>query len=181
MTCELIPLMLTDEQKGQIGGILSVGCDRQTAANFVGCTLRDIRRAMQRDAQFAHGVSHAEAACELGHMRIVQEAAKEKGGWRVSAWWLERRAPERFARRAEAITPRQLKAFVEILIDILNENVHDESDRERLSERLRAVGESVGEVLRDSLADSNELSAFSCASLSAVLDDDSTADGEAGE
>ena len=102
MTSELITPALTDEQKGQICGILSVGCDRETAANFVGCSLADIRRAMQHDRAFAANVRRTEAGVELSHMRTVQEAAKEAKNWRASVWWLERRSPERFGHAAPA-------------------------------------------------------------------------------
>ena len=37
---------LTEEQKGQIFGILAVGCDRETAANYVDLTTADIQTTM---------------------------------------------------------------------------------------------------------------------------------------
>src|SRR5687768_13729973 len=99
MTHEPSPIPLTDEQKSQIRGILSVGCDRQTAVDYVGCSLADIRRAMLEDAAFMADVRRAEAGIELMHMRNVQEAAEKKKEWRASVWWLEQRSPERFARK----------------------------------------------------------------------------------
>ena len=150
MTCQFIPSELTDEQKGQIYGILSVGCDRQTAAYFVGCSLADIRRAMQQDATFAAGVCRAEAGAELNHMRNVQQAAKDEKHWRASVWWLERRSPERFGPRGPGVvTARQLKAFVEILADVLREDVRDADERQQVLARLKMLASSADQLLRD--------------------------------
>jgi hypothetical protein len=150
MTCDLISTALTDEQKGQIYGILSVGCDRQTAANFVGCSLAAIRRAMQHDSAFAAEVCRAEAGAELSHMRTVQNAGKDEKNWRASVWWLERRAPERFGPRGPGVvTARQLKAFAEILADILQNDIADHDQRQHILGRLNAVVCSVDQIIRD--------------------------------
>ena len=45
--------MFTDEHKSRLCGILSIGCDRQTAVHMLGYSLADLRRAMQADAPFA--------------------------------------------------------------------------------------------------------------------------------
>ena len=156
MTCELVLSELTEMQKAEICGVLSVGCDRQTAADFVGCALADIRRAMQHDPQFLARVRRAEASAELSHMRNVQESAATKKQWRASVWWLERRSPERFARRAGAITARQLKAFVAIVSDAIQNEVQNAEDRQRTLVRLAAIAESVEQMLRDAQAGSGE-------------------------
>ena len=176
MTCELIPSELTDEQKGQIFGILSVGCDRQTAANFVGCSLADIRRTMQHDATFAAGVCRAEAGAELNHMRNVQQAAKDEKHWRASVWWLERRSPERFGPRGPGVvTARQLKAFIEILGDALREEVRDADDRQQIVARLKCLADSIDQMLRDNQM--NPSGAVSTADLPAA----ELADGQSQE
>lgn len=150
MTCELVAVELTDEQKGQVCGILSVGCDRQTAANFVGCSQADIRRAMQQDAAFCAQLCHAEAGVEMSHMRVVQEAAKDVKNWRASVWWLERRSPERYGgRSAGVVTSRQLKSFIAVVVGILTEDIHSADDRQRLVSRLRSIARSVDQMLCD--------------------------------
>ncbi len=151
MICELVPIELTDEQKAQVYGILSVGCDRQTAANFVGCSLADIRRAMQWDPKFAAGVCRAEAGAELNHMRNIQQAAKDEKHWRASVWWLERRSPERFGPRGPGVvTSRQLKAFIDVLAETLREEIGTSDDQQRVIARLRSLADSVDRMLRDS-------------------------------
>jgi hypothetical protein len=150
MTCNLIPLHLTDEQKGRICGVLSVGCDWTTGAHIVGCSLADIRRAMQHDPQFSTSVRRSEAHAELSHMRTIQEAAKDAKNWRASVWWLERRAPERFgSRKAGAVTARQLKAYIGVLADVLAGRDAVGGSREETLARLKAFAESVDQLLKN--------------------------------
>jgi hypothetical protein len=138
MKNQLIQLELSAEQKAQVYGILSVGCDRETAANIVGCSPADIVRVMRNDLVFAATVRRTEAAAELSHMRTVQNAAKDEKNWRASVWWLERRSPERFGNRsAGTVTARHLKAFLTILGEGLNSDIHDAADRERVMSRLK--------------------------------------------
>jgi hypothetical protein len=156
-------MQLTDEQKSQIVGILSVGCDRQTAVDFVGCSLRDLHRAMERDSEFASNIRRNEAGAELSHMRNVQTAAKDAKNWRASVWWLERRSPERYGPRgAGAVTARQLKAFIGMVVDILAVEVRDPADRQRLCARLQRLVAEFEQKLGDfqaSQADSRECDA----------------------
>lgn len=147
MTNDFHPLELTDQQQGEICGVLSVGCDRQTAVDIVGCSLRRLRSAMQSDAAFAARVRRAEASAELTHMRNVQELAQAKKDWKASVWWLERRAPERFARRAGSVTPRQLKAFIAVVSETLQEAIASAEDRGRVAERLRELADEVDSLL----------------------------------
>lgn len=145
MTIPLQSIRLTAEQQGQVLGILSVGCDRETAAGFVDCTAAEIVQAMQIDPAFGTIVRRTEAAAELTCMRTVHEFAKDAKGWRAAVWWLERRSPERFASRgAGTVTTRQLRVFLAIIGDLLNEEIRDPEDRNRVLARLNAY---------DSLAD----------------------------
>jgi hypothetical protein len=150
MTLDNISPTLTDEQKGRIYGILAVGCDRQTAADYIGCSLADLRNMMQRDSAFAKDVRRAEAEIELKHMNIVQETARDKKEWRASVWWLERRSPERFGRRtAGAVTARQLKAYIAVLCDLLREGIPNDKERQTIIDRLNALADDVDKILRD--------------------------------
>lgn len=144
---------LSDEQKGQICGILSVGCDRETAANFVGCSLTEIGHMMQLDPAFALNILRTEAGTELSHMRNVQQAAKDVKNWRASVWWLERHSPERFgARGAGEVTVRQLKAFVETLAGVLNDEFQNEEQRKRVIGRLDQAIRTLEEMMRSAVA-----------------------------
>jgi hypothetical protein len=153
-----LPMPLTNEQKSQICGVLAVGCDRRTAADYIGCSLADIRRSMQQDAKFLADVCRVEAQVEVRHMSNVQEMATgEKRDWRASVWWLERRSPERFGRRtAGAITMPQLKAIIAILAESIASDVHDDGDRDRIRRRLKTIADSVEQLLRDAQASCSE-------------------------
>lgn len=141
---------LTDEQKGRIYGILLTGCDRQTAADYIGCSLTDLRSVMQHDPAFAKEVHRSEAEVEFKHMRNVQEIASAKKEWRASVWWLERRSPERFGRRsAGAVTARQLKAYIAVLTDLLREGFPDAEERQPIIDQLHALADDVDKILRD--------------------------------
>jgi hypothetical protein len=157
---------LTDEQKAQIFGVLAVGCDRQTAADYIGCSLVELQRAIQHDAAFAAEVRRAEAQVELRHMGVVERNAREKENWRTSVWWLERRSPERFARRANTVTHRQIKSIIAILVDILGEEVQDTEDRNRTVARFNRVSGSLELMVGDSQPE------WSDSSLSEMLRDD---------
>jgi hypothetical protein len=150
MACNLIPTQLTVEQKAQICGILSVGCDWHSAANFAGCKISDIRRAIEIDAEFAASVRRSEAGAELTCMRTVQEAAKDVKNWRAATWWLERHAPERYGpRSAGVVTSRQLKAYLAILADVLGDGEQGPIEPSQVSARLRTFSQSVDELLRN--------------------------------
>ncbi len=147
MNNQLLQLELSAEQKAQVYGILSVGCDRETAANFVGCSPSAIVRAMRNDPGFATTVRRTEATAELSHMRTVQNATKDEKNWRASVWWLERRSPERFgSRSAGTVTARHLKAFLTILGEGLNSDIHDAADRERVMSRFKEYQKLVDDL-----------------------------------
>jgi hypothetical protein len=151
MMLPLVPITLSPEQEGQILGILSVGCDRETAANVAGCTTAEIALAMRDDPKFAQSVRRTEAMVEMALMRTVNEAAKDPKNWRAAVWWLECRSPERFASRgAGTVTSRQLKTFVQVLSHHLNDDVKCPEDRERVLNRLAEI-ESFADLIRDDL------------------------------
>jgi hypothetical protein len=149
MTTDLIPTALTDEQKGQIYGILSVGCDRETAANYVGCTTADIGRMMLQNRAFAAQIRRTEAGSELAHMRTVQEAAKDAKNWRASVWWMERHAPERFGPRgAGVVTIRQLDEFLNVLAELIREEIDCDNVRRRILKRMADALRKLEELVR---------------------------------
>ena len=78
MTSDQPKLMLSDEQKSRIYGILSVGCDRQTAADYIGCSLGHLRSAMQDDVEFTKEVRRSEAEAEFKHMLKAAQLSLEK-------------------------------------------------------------------------------------------------------
>jgi hypothetical protein len=146
----------TSEQKRDICLVLSLGCDRETAFKYVGWSLEELRREMLRDQAFAAELRRAEAASELMHMRNVQNAARDEKHWRASVWWLERRAPERYGRRAaETVTLRQLESFVALLVSAVTDEVQAVEDRQRLLTRLQQIADALDELSQGDIRVSN--------------------------
>ena len=122
----------------RILGVLKVGGDRETAAHIVGRTIGDLRHQLAEDSQFAARVRRAEAAAEITHMSNVYHAAREKEDWRASVWWLEHRDPDRFVRRSpNTLTTKQLATFMDAVANVLQQEIHDTEDRERVVQRIR--------------------------------------------
>ena len=147
---------LTEEQQREAVLITSVGCDRETVAKYVGCTSAGLVEAMIGDAAFAASMLRAEASSELAHMRNVQQAGKDDKQWRASVWWLERRAPERYAKREiDAIGRRELVRLLGIVAAGIADVVTDVNDRKRVLERLQDLAESMANPLRPKSLESN--------------------------
>jgi hypothetical protein len=144
---------LSGEQKNRLLGVLGVGCDRQTAAHIVGCTVEDFGRTLESDPAFAVDVRRTEAAVELAHMRAIYKAVIDDKQWRASIWWLEQHAPERFVSRGPGtVTQSHLRAFVDLLSEHLNSDIHDPADRERVLDRLKQmydVAAHINDILWD--------------------------------
>ena len=123
--------------------MLLVGCDRETAGKYLGWTPSQLRRALQVDPQFVDRVSRAEATAEFHHMRNLYEATKDNKNWRVSVWWLEHLAPERFARKSvEAISQEEWQQFLDTLAEAIATEITCPSDRARLLARLAEMADS---------------------------------------
>jgi hypothetical protein len=137
-------MLLTAEQKDQISAILAYGCDRETAAGIVECTVVEIGSEITNDPGFAIKVRRAEATAELRHMQNILNATKDGKYWRASVWWLERRSPERFGRRsAETITPKQLEQAVAAWNDVLSRQFPDKEEQERISACIEELYASI--------------------------------------
>jgi hypothetical protein len=140
---------LSNQQKDQICSILTFGCDRDTAAGVVECLVVDIGRAIADDPQFAIKVRRAEATAELRHMQNILNATKDGKYWRASVWWLERRAPERFGRRAAGtITSQQLNEAVAAWHDLLQREFATPDDEQRITACINEIYASI-EMLLD--------------------------------
>ena len=139
---------LSDEQKREVVLIATVGCDQETAAKYVNCSVEQMGEEMLRDPRFGADVRRAEAGCELAHMRCVQQATRQEGPWRASVWWLERRFPERYGRRdAGAIGRRDLVRFLGAVAGGLAGAIRSEEDRRRVLDALSEFAESLVDPL----------------------------------
>lgn len=140
--------MLTEKQKQEAALVLSVGCDRETAAKYVGCAIDELVESARRDDGFAAALRKSEAGVELAHMRNIQQAAKDEKHWRASVWWLERLAPERFARRdAGVVTRRELAGLLSTIASGIAAEVRHEDDRQRVLDKLTEVAHTLSDPL----------------------------------
>ncbi|MEN0109737.1 MAG: hypothetical protein AAF805_03345 [Planctomycetota bacterium] len=139
---------LTEKQRDEATLIASVGCDRETIAAYIGCHAEDLAAECREDERFAAALRRAEAGCELAHMRNIQQAARDERHWRASVWWLERRLPERYARReAGAVSRRELARFLSNVASGIAASVVSEEERRRV---IDAIAE-LHDQLRDPL------------------------------
>ncbi len=130
-------MSFSEEEKRDCCLMISIGCDRQTACHYLGKTAQQLRQQLEDDGDFHTRILKAEANPEFKHMRNLHEAAKEQKNWRVSVWWLEHCAPERFGRRSpDSLTVTQLRKFVDELAESMLCEVHDPEDRTRLQSKL---------------------------------------------
>ncbi|WP_146445271.1 hypothetical protein [Botrimarina colliarenosi] len=156
---------MSAEQKREAVLIVSVGCDRETAARYVGCRLEQLNEELANDGSFAAELRHAEAGSELTHMRNIQQAARDERHWRASVWWLERRLPERYARReAGSVTRRDLLRFLGSVASGVAAAVRNEEDRQRVLDSLGELAEALNDPLH----------LETTSSMSEVEDDDRT-------
>lgn len=134
---------LDETKKGQIVGILSVGCSRRAAARLVGCSPETIRRTALRDAEFAAAIAKAESQSEVLCLKNVQEAGKDKKYWRAAAWVLERRYSDDYAsRRPGTITVAQLLDLLKQITDLLMDEALAIEVRQRFRRKINALGRS---------------------------------------
>lgn len=133
----------TDEQRERFCGMITIGCDRETAGKFLDWSPADLRRELQ-DAGFARKLARAEAAPEFRHMRNLYNAAEDVKHWRVSIWWLERCVPHRYARRPPgAISTVEMRRIVDKLADVVMAEVASPDDRQQVLDRLAQVSHEV--------------------------------------
>lgn len=78
--------------------------------------LRDPQNDAQR--QLAQGMKKAEAERKLWHLQRIHDAARS-GDWKASAWYLERRYPNEYARTqritGEVVTTQKSDALTEAI------------------------------------------------------------------
>jgi len=134
--------MLTEDQMNKVCTVVKAGGDLATATGYAECDTRELVNTLDAIKHFAKEVRFAEATVELQHMTNVLKASNAKDGryWRASVWWLERRSPERFARRpAGAITPTQLKQAIHTLNEMMLQKLESPADQQRINDSLTEI------------------------------------------
>lgn len=78
------PTVMTQEMKGRVYLLLTLGLSRRQAAAYLGIVHTTIANAIERDADFAEGVVRAEQMSVIKPIITVAEASKSN--WRAAAW-----------------------------------------------------------------------------------------------
>jgi len=131
--------ILDEAKKGEILAILSVGCSRETAARYVGCSTYVIDRAAQRDSQFADQLRRADIRAEVGCLKSIQKAARQERYWRAAAWAMERRNPAEYALRpAATMTYAEVEQLLEQIARLIVESLPASRQRQALLRRLQS-------------------------------------------
>jgi hypothetical protein len=134
------PEPLSPEDKKFVCQVIAAGCRYQTASKYVGKSVAEIRRAAQHDEAFKKELEKAEAEWELVQMQRVLEATKDSKHWRASTWALERRYPDRYAKRlASVVTREELSLVLEQMADIVAEEVPQRETRQRIMNRVTSL------------------------------------------
>lgn len=143
------PPVLDDFKKREILAILSVGCSRRVAAEYVDCTPATIRNTADRDPRFAERLRRAEYNSEIGYLRSIQNAAKQERYWRAAAWALERKNPQDFApRHPDVVTIDQIAKLLAKFSEIVVEEVPIAEFRKNALKRLDGLAGTFGRSKR---------------------------------
>ena len=132
--------LLDEGKKREIVAILTVGCAKAVAANYVGCSVSTIRRAGVKDPEFAERIGRAESNLEITHLKNISAAATDARHWRAAAWALERRFPQRYGqRKSRTITPEQISQVLEQFAEIVTQEVTEAAGRQKILKRIQAL------------------------------------------
>lgn len=145
--------VLDEGKRREVLAIVSVGCSQNVAAQYVGCAASTIRRAAERDPEFAKELGKAKSNAELGLVKNIRNAAKKEQYWRAAAWALERGFPEKYARRGpDVITAEQLARLLAQFADMIVQQVPVDEYRKKIVKGVEALARSLGQDIKEELA-----------------------------
>lgn len=104
------PTKLTPETQARIIQALEAGNYFETACGYAGVSATTGYNWMNKGREstsgiyfeFLNAVEKASSNAEARNVALIQQAAKDT--WQAAAWWLERRAPDRWGRQRQEIT-----------------------------------------------------------------------------
>ncbi len=139
------PPVLDEIKRREVLAILSVGCSRSTAADYVGCSVSTIQKTADRDPRFAEQLRRAESRAEITLLQAIQKAARKEQYWRAAAWALERTKPEQFGRRSPRAMPlAEVRQLLEQLAGAVLEQLPTDQSRQRILKRLDRILRDLG-------------------------------------
>ncbi len=142
------PPVLDEGKQREIVAIISMGCSRRTAAQYVGCDRKTIQNTAERNEKFAEKLDRAQSQAVVTHVKNINSAAKKAQYWRAAAWALERLNPEEYAAPhpdtiAVEQVSRLLDCFARIVIEAVPVDAYRKSIIKRLADLTKMDSESV--------------------------------------
>jgi len=133
------PLILDEMKRREVCALIAAGCGMETAAYYVGCSTRTIRREAQRNDGFREALRRAELSTEITSLRALRDASGKH--WRAAAWLLERTQPDRYGKKnPAAITPESAMFVLDNVANVIAEELEDDEEhRLRILNRLEKI------------------------------------------
>lgn len=94
----MAPNKRTPERRERVLELLRAGNYMEIAASCAGISKDTLYKWIAADADFADAVKEAQAVAETAHIANIVRAGLD-GTWQASAWFLERKYPDRYGRQ----------------------------------------------------------------------------------
>lgn len=131
------PPVLDAAKQRDLCALIAIGCSRETAAAYVGCSPRAIYDLAHREPTFAAQLLKADHTCEVHALSLLNKVGTDSRNWRVLTWMLERKFPERYgSRKPSTVSNEDLASVVDRFAALLAEELPAGEVRERVLERL---------------------------------------------
>jgi transposase len=106
------PSRLTDEMQDKLVALLEAGQFASVACRLAGVAESTYYLWMEKGAtaksgrylEFSEAIKKADAMAEARRVETIRVAGTDPKSWPASAWWLERRHPDRYGRRAVEVS-----------------------------------------------------------------------------
>lgn len=121
--------------KARIAYYLTIGLDISDACKLADCSDQKFNR-LRIDPDFEDLVQKSFAQNEMNHISNISTAG-DKGFWQASAWYLERRFPEKYGRKDTVVHEYRIKmqTLQRVFLEVLDEV--DPNLRFKVLNRLR--------------------------------------------
>lgn len=106
--------------KAKLAMYMKQGLDIKDAAKL--CNVSEYQLGILRsDVEFEQLIEYCSADCEKTHINNISEAGK-MGAWQASAWMLERKFPEKYAKKDTVKHQYEFKfqSFQKVILGVIN-------------------------------------------------------------
>ena len=124
-------------KKARIAHYLKKGITLKDACTLVGVSKMEMGE-MRSDVEFDDFVKRCETECEIEHIDNISTAGS-MGSWQASAWYLERRFPEKYGKKDIVKHEYEVKfmTFQNVILKVINEV--EPNLRHKIMQKLRSI------------------------------------------